>query len=102
MIRRPPRSTLFPYTTLFRSPIQHTGKIADYAIAIQVLVETGLQRFQRGARSRHDADGVRDAVAAAVGIPHRVLSSAHILTPHFLAARLLSSALQNPRPPKLA
>src|SRR3546814_9644153 len=30
MIRRPPRSTrtdtLFPYTTLFRSPIQETGK----------------------------------------------------------------------------
>src|SRR3989442_6028947 len=23
MIRRPPRSTLFPYTTLFRSPKQH-------------------------------------------------------------------------------
>src|SRR2546430_16765404 len=23
MIRRPPRSTLFPYTTLFRSPSQH-------------------------------------------------------------------------------
>src|SRR2546427_5444079 len=23
MIRRPPRSTLFPYTTLFRSPVQH-------------------------------------------------------------------------------
>src|SRR5258708_18999088 len=23
MIRRPPRSTLFPYTTLFRSPIDH-------------------------------------------------------------------------------
>ena len=25
MIRRPPRSTLFPYTTLFRSPIALTG-----------------------------------------------------------------------------
>src|SRR2546425_3748462 len=25
MIRRPPRSTLFPYTTLFRSPIERTG-----------------------------------------------------------------------------
>src|SRR3712207_8724850 len=25
MIRRPPRSTLFPYTTLFRSPKRHTG-----------------------------------------------------------------------------
>src|SRR3712207_7590228 len=23
MIRRPPRSTLFPYTTLFRSPVVH-------------------------------------------------------------------------------
>src|SRR2546427_8435123 len=23
MIRRPPRSTLFPYTTLFRSPLEH-------------------------------------------------------------------------------
>src|SRR3712207_6959476 len=26
MIRRPPRSTLFPYTTLFRSP-QYTGHV---------------------------------------------------------------------------
>src|SRR5258708_26626066 len=25
MIRRPPRSTLFPYTTLFRSPIRERG-----------------------------------------------------------------------------
>src|SRR2546422_11168482 len=25
MIRRPPRSTLFPYTTLFRSPVSSTG-----------------------------------------------------------------------------
>src|SRR5256885_11474421 len=27
MIRRPPRSTLFPYTTLFRSPFQHAGAV---------------------------------------------------------------------------
>src|SRR5438034_7662626 len=26
MIRRPPRSTLFPYTTLFRSPCESTAK----------------------------------------------------------------------------
>src|SRR5256885_11583501 len=25
MIRRPPRSTLFPYTTLFRSDVRHQG-----------------------------------------------------------------------------
>src|SRR3989442_9003387 len=27
MIRRPPRSTLFPYTTLFRSPITFQGRL---------------------------------------------------------------------------
>ena len=30
MIRRPPRSTLFPYTTLFRSDRLHSREIADY------------------------------------------------------------------------
>src|SRR2546427_2232275 len=29
MIRRPPRSTLFPYTTLFRSPVGATGEADD-------------------------------------------------------------------------
>src|SRR2546430_13135490 len=30
MIRRPPRSTLFPYTTLFRSPSgMHLGAVAE-------------------------------------------------------------------------
>src|SRR2546427_4149636 len=30
MIRRPPRSTLFPYTTLFRSgPVGHIGQLAQ-------------------------------------------------------------------------
>src|SRR3712207_6854317 len=27
MIRRPPRSTLFPYTTLFRSRLEHEGAL---------------------------------------------------------------------------
>src|SRR2546422_7498590 len=30
MIRRPPRSTLFPYTTLFRSPGDRGGRPADF------------------------------------------------------------------------
>src|SRR2546422_1147906 len=29
MIRRPPRSTLFPYTTLFRSLVDPAGRIAQ-------------------------------------------------------------------------
>src|SRR2546429_3959262 len=34
MIRRPPRSTLFPYTTLFRSIIQNTTRLCPL-VAIQ-------------------------------------------------------------------
>src|SRR2546423_10192324 len=30
MIRRPPRSTLFPYTTLFRSPSSNAELVARY------------------------------------------------------------------------
>src|SRR5437667_2094502 len=30
MLRRPPRSTLFPYTTLFRSPA--TARLADFDV----------------------------------------------------------------------
>src|SRR3989442_10847554 len=31
MIRRPPRSTLFPYTTLFRSRVERRQRVADVA-----------------------------------------------------------------------
>src|ERR1017187_10714464 len=33
MIRRPPRSTLFPYTTLFRSNRRHAGALAQCSVA---------------------------------------------------------------------
>src|SRR3989442_12670327 len=54
MIRRPPRSTLFPYTTLFRSPEQ------DLFLSLELLQQVRLelcatgdfqdfkQRYQRG------------------------------------------------------
>src|SRR3712207_8198054 len=32
MIRRPPRSTLFPYTTLFRSEGAHLGAVAVHRV----------------------------------------------------------------------
>src|SRR5260370_10344164 len=32
MIRRPPRSTLFPYTTLFRSIVTHPGWLAGFLL----------------------------------------------------------------------
>src|SRR3989441_1991833 len=33
MIRRPPRSTLFPYTTLFRSPHERRRRVAALSVA---------------------------------------------------------------------
>src|SRR5260221_14655745 len=39
MIRRPPRSTLFPYTTLFRSNVVLTPVGQDYAQAITAVIE---------------------------------------------------------------
>src|SRR2546427_6693867 len=37
MIRRPPRSTLFPYTTLFRSPYStsHSGRTVVYGASLE-------------------------------------------------------------------
>src|SRR3712207_7297157 len=36
MIRRPPRSTLFPYTTLFRSPAHLQHPVAVVVLALHV------------------------------------------------------------------
>src|SRR5256885_2608364 len=40
MIRRPPRSTLFPYTTLFRSYLRAPGGIS-YGVGLYVLTLSG-------------------------------------------------------------
>src|SRR3712207_9009404 len=45
MIRRPPRSTLFPYTTLFRSPISDAR--AEVAMVVDVF------HFYAGAVDKH-------------------------------------------------
>src|SRR2546421_8143705 len=36
MIRRPPRSTLFPYTTLFRSDLARLFRLGDFAHQVDV------------------------------------------------------------------
>src|SRR2546430_11882257 len=46
MIRRPPRSTLFPYTTLFRS--EHHPRRAEPALEGEAFLEALLDRVQVG------------------------------------------------------
>src|SRR3712207_8149888 len=52
MIRRPPRSTLFPYTTLFRSPEPADERLGEDAD----VVEREVQPLR--ARGRNDVRGV--------------------------------------------
>src|SRR2546426_9873507 len=51
MIRRPPRSTLFPYTTLFRSSLAKLGLLRLLAEAKQPLPLSELAQHQRCVRS---------------------------------------------------
>src|SRR5258705_129978 len=76
--------------------------IADHTVAVQILVEGGFQRSQRSAGSRHDADGIRDEIAAAVGIPCRVLIGPRILPGHCVATCRLLRADRCPAPSELA
>src|SRR3712207_9181642 len=71
MIRRPPRSTLFPYTTLFRSPGDRcwtTPEAADVLAAADDLVGYGpyVARVPANPRQeRHVSDNREEAERAA-------------------------------------
>src|SRR3712207_8466279 len=64
MIRRPPRSTLFPYTTLFRSrrlgyihvlatfKVRHSPSIGPCPVALPVGEQLDLRRLTRDAHTR--------------------------------------------------
>src|SRR2546430_13611326 len=47
MIRRPPRSTLFPYTTLFRSKAYDPA----FAYEIVVIIQDGIRRMYKDGES---------------------------------------------------
>src|SRR5256885_12253309 len=53
MIRRPPRSTLFPYTTLFRSLLERTGKVQTRLFLLATLAKTLTHRVQTAESSSH-------------------------------------------------
>src|SRR5258708_22878974 len=43
MIRRPPRSTLFPYTTLFRSGVDYYNHLQAFLLQLHVFLEKHLK-----------------------------------------------------------
>src|SRR5690554_7066683 len=63
MIRRPPRSTLFPYTTLFRSKSNYTtsivGSMVEHGVAVSDIYNLGynikwLMHFTSNAGTRSE------------------------------------------------
>src|SRR2546427_4983929 len=71
MIRRPPRSTLFPYTTLFRSGLGGDGRRAAAVLHEHLGDGDGLlllhERRDRAARGRGGDEGVAVLHRAAHG-----------------------------------
>src|SRR5947208_5608672 len=65
MIRRPPRSTLFPYTTLFRSPM---------TTVLSVLAERGL--FFLDSRTSADSEEEADRKSTRLNSSHQIISYA--------------------------
>src|SRR3712207_7183974 len=86
MIRRPPRSTLFPYTTLFRSPARHE---APPARTRRVAIAAGRLRPVLPVR-RADAD--RPRLGGRAARPLHVRSEEHtseLQSRQYLVCRLL-------------
>src|SRR3712207_7505115 len=93
MIRRPPRSTLFPYTTLFRSLPHHRGADRESGHAghhdrvTEVLLQ-GAERGQEDAQHTHDHGGQADQSAAGTSARSEEHTS-ELQSRQYLVCRLL-------------
>src|SRR2546425_6703156 len=57
MIRRPPRSTLFPYTTLFRSQVNHLGvAVVLNQLLVVKRVEDALSKLRHARSEEHTSE----------------------------------------------
>src|SRR3712207_9530070 len=74
MIRRPPRSTLFPYTTLFRSCLPYGDGITYWPVAeivrslSSIDLETDPAAAMQQLREVSPDDNVADLIALAMGL----------------------------------
>src|SRR2546422_10542403 len=106
MIRRPPRSTLFPYTTLFRSPFVDSVGLRDQehgdrALPVQILVE---RREGAGPNERESlALTVREIEARMMGRAWWVVEErrAKFAVQHELPERLFHGLPAHHRPPRV-
>src|SRR5258708_17634285 len=102
MIRRPPRSTLFPYTTLFRSFIEVAVRLAAAQAPAILELELGILPGRRAPL----ADQAQPPVLhdgrqrSAPAWEHRIRSEEHtseLQSPDHLVCRLLLEKKKNPK-----
>src|SRR5256885_10286113 len=87
MIRRPPRSTLFPYTTLFRSTEQHAPIAERIQSFERVIVESHPALI--GARVLSFRDRLRGQLEVAMGLERSEEHTSELQSPCNLVCRLL-------------
>src|SRR5438132_10452231 len=75
MIRRPPRSTLFPYTTLFRSHERDPAGTNDLIAAVVAIAQQQLPDADPVTLARQ-ADWIRDRKSTRLNSSHTVISYA--------------------------
>src|SRR3712207_6874050 len=100
MIRRPPRSTLFPYTTLFRSPSTRVRLVVPVRAAIYARVSSDQQAERHTIGSQVEAPLARDRKSTRLNSSHAHISyavfclkkkkkSTYHSNPHILATKSL-------------
>src|SRR2546423_5008875 len=95
MIRRPPRSTLFPYTTLFRSirlQDDAVSRAAESRPALRVLKDSGRERYQRRTSAAESRPALRVLKESCCLRVHRHRSEEHtseLQSLAYLVCRLL-------------
>src|SRR3989442_9571421 len=93
MIRRPPRSTLFPYTTLFRSLLQLRKVTMDNIVEARLIFEPEAARLAAQRAEPEDLEEMRQGIEKMTGAVGRgEPPSSFDLKFHKLIAR----ATQNP------
>src|SRR3712207_6920519 len=95
MIRRPPRSTLFPYTTLFRSLrlrilVRHVV-LGDQIGDVSLDRAAGHEPYQEERKRCHDEDGYEDRKSTRLNSSHANISYAVFCLKKKKQLRLYSS-----------
>src|SRR2546430_7090155 len=68
MIRRPPRSTLFPYTTLFRSRVLHPATLREMGLAAALRAECKSYASQNGTVVNFSAENIPKDLPEEIGL----------------------------------